>query len=298
MFVLALVSAASAWDGVVDEANDNIWSDPDGFPEVAADGLYYQDWGFWVDIAVQNIAYDKQVGIVWTDDGWTSVYYADAWYEYDLGDGYEQWGVDFDPAGTLINDGAWSTWENMYGVTQDVYGSALNIEFAVYATIDGVTYWDNNGGDNFVRLVHEPEYREAGSTDAVLENLTGLVWARCPARLKAGSGDTSADCAQAEPGWQTRAQVVCDGLNYGSRTDWRLPTAAELTAYAVLAQQVPTLHDDFFPNGQATDRSFWTSTNSGRSGALTVSLGPSASDTGATRPLPKRGSAYAWCVAG
>jgi hypothetical protein len=87
---------------------------------------------FWIDLAVRNDAYDKRVGIVWTDvvrdaEGtpWRTAY---ARYEHALGAPYEQWGID---------------------VTAGVYGAiepSLHIRFAAFVEMNGQTYWDNNGG--------------------------------------------------------------------------------------------------------------------------------------------------------
>jgi hypothetical protein len=85
---------------------------------------------FWVDIAVRNDAYDKRVGIVWTDlvrdaGAWHTAY---AQYEHALDAPYEQWGID---------------------VTAGVYGAiepTPHIQFAAFVEMNGQTYWDNNGG--------------------------------------------------------------------------------------------------------------------------------------------------------
>ncbi len=86
----------------------------------------------WVDIAVRDDAYDKRVGIVWTDlvrdpagSPWHTAY---AQYEHALSSPYEQWGVD---------------------VTAGVYVAiepSPHIVFAAFVEMNGQTYWDNNGG--------------------------------------------------------------------------------------------------------------------------------------------------------
>lgn len=87
---------------------------------------------FWVDLAIRNDAYDKRVGIVWTDtvrdpegSPWRTAY---ARYEHSLDEPYEQWGID---------------------VTVGVYGAiepTPHIRFAAFVEMNGETYWDNNGG--------------------------------------------------------------------------------------------------------------------------------------------------------
>jgi hypothetical protein len=84
---------------------------------------------FWVDLAVRNDAYEKQVGIVWIDTirptTWRT---ANAVYEGTNPDGTETWGVD---------------------VTASVIGGVEpnpHIQFAAFVHMAGVEYWDNNQG--------------------------------------------------------------------------------------------------------------------------------------------------------
>lgn len=83
---------------------------------------------FHVDVAVENLAYDKQVGIVWTYDSWQHVETCALAYERPLDDGMELWGADCG--------------KDTEGQTSDPY-------FAAYAAMNGTTYWDSNGGWNY-----------------------------------------------------------------------------------------------------------------------------------------------------
>ena len=78
----------------------------------------------WVDLAVRNDAFDKQVGIVWTGDGWQTSHTAFAGYEGALPDGRERWGLDVRDA-----------------VAQIAGRPRAEVEYAAFATMNGVTSW-------------------------------------------------------------------------------------------------------------------------------------------------------------
>lgn len=94
---------------------------------------------FWVDLAVRDDAYDKEVGILWTADDWATVHTASASYEADLGDGYERWGVDVD-AGLYSDLGG---------------GGPDDIAFAAFARMAGQTHWDPYNDHYIFRPVSE-----------------------------------------------------------------------------------------------------------------------------------------------
>jgi hypothetical protein len=89
-----------------------------------AEGL--SDYQRSFDIRVQNIAFEKQVFVhhQQTDGTWTDI---QASYVRNLDSGYELWRATFDHVGSGLGD-----------------------QFAVGYTVNGNTYWDNNGGNNFV----------------------------------------------------------------------------------------------------------------------------------------------------
>lgn len=78
---------------------------------------------FWVDLAVRNDAFEKDVGIVWTSDGWATSHWTRAVYEGTLPDGRERWGVDVEDFGAR----GW--------------GSEPEVEYAAFATMGGTTHW-------------------------------------------------------------------------------------------------------------------------------------------------------------
>jgi hypothetical protein len=95
---------------------------------------YYVDWGYWIDLYVENLAYDKSVGIVWTQDGWQTANVGYAQYEADLGGGYERWGIDL--------------------TGRSYSGSPPTIEYAAFATMAGDTYYGKE--DNWKNYVLHP----------------------------------------------------------------------------------------------------------------------------------------------
>ena len=89
---------------------------------VACSGFCINEYNFWVDIAVRNDAFHKQVGILWTDNGWASINTTWAQYENQLEDGYEQWGIDISA----------TTGQHR----------PREIEVAAFVTMNDTTYWD------------------------------------------------------------------------------------------------------------------------------------------------------------
>jgi hypothetical protein len=140
-WILLCLVAGCVTSGVDEQTSSAL--DSAGPISVAGDGMWFRNVGcpssdpatclhearFWIDLRVRNDAYDKQVGVVWTDRvRETSWHVATASYEGPRDDGYETWGVD---------------------VSTGVIGGNEphpQIQFAAYATMNGETTWDNNGG--------------------------------------------------------------------------------------------------------------------------------------------------------
>ncbi|MCX7114083.1 MAG: hypothetical protein NTX45_29240 [Proteobacteria bacterium] len=78
-----------------------------------------------IDIGVQNIAYHKVVGIVFTTDNWATVQTAYANYRWTMNSGLE-------------------VWEVLAAV-----GAATEAKFAVFYRVAGSEYWDNNFWRNY-----------------------------------------------------------------------------------------------------------------------------------------------------
>ena len=84
------------------------------------------------------------------------------------------------------------------------------------------------------------------NTNCVLDNLTGLMWAR------------NSSNAAAAAAWGT-AVTNCNNLNYGGYTDWRLPNVRELFSlidFAILVPSLPVGH----PFSLVGAQWYWTST--------------------------------------
>jgi len=81
---------------------------------------------------VKNIAYEKQVGIVYTIDGWQTFQNA-----------FGHWVQSYTPASTphQLNT---EQWEIVAPV-----GVGATGQYAFFYTVGGATYWDNNFGLNY-----------------------------------------------------------------------------------------------------------------------------------------------------
>ena len=93
-------------------------------------------------VILRNIAYAKQVKVVYTTDGWVTAHEAHAAYS-----------PNFYAYTTTENPSALGFEAWTFGL--DV-GSATSVEYAIAYTADGQTYWDNNFGDNYVSVITQP----------------------------------------------------------------------------------------------------------------------------------------------
>ena len=124
-------------------------------------GCYWNE-SFWVNLAVRNDAFDKQVAIVWSDNGWASSHTAYATYEAPLEGGFERWGLDVS-LGT-------------FGSAPGAPPSPREVVYAAYVRMAGQTTWEPYNDhyvygrvteDDPVRLLSSGVDYEAG-TGAVL----------------------------------------------------------------------------------------------------------------------------------
>ncbi|QUH30305.1 carbohydrate-binding protein [Vallitalea guaymasensis] len=84
-------------------------------------------WGF---IFLKNLAYDKKVIVRYTTDNWATYHDLNAHYNWKYDNDIELWSFD-----TMHDNSPFPV--NSSG------------EYAIGYTVDGVTYWDNNFGDNY-----------------------------------------------------------------------------------------------------------------------------------------------------
>ena len=103
-------------------------------PNVLHEGSYIDGSGqLVVSAAVKNLAYQKQVGIYYTTNGWLTWFIALGGYQRSY------------PPGALPGQAQAETWQIRVPV-----GGGSQADFAVFYTVNGVTYWDNNFGLNYV----------------------------------------------------------------------------------------------------------------------------------------------------
>jgi len=76
--------------------------------------------------AVKNLAFAKQVGIVFTTDGWATANVATGHYDHTLKSGNEVWTIDA------------------------VVGAARRVEYALFYRVGGQEFWDNNFWRNYL----------------------------------------------------------------------------------------------------------------------------------------------------
>lgn len=124
-------------DEYVDDNNGNYYTNSDilGAANIVAKRSHGA-YGNKIDIyvAVKNLAYAKNVKVRYTVDSWQSCKEVPLTYSYKT-DNYEGWKATID----------------ITGATYETF------EYCLSYTVNGVTYWDNNFGDNYT-LNHYSEY--------------------------------------------------------------------------------------------------------------------------------------------
>jgi hypothetical protein len=126
--------------------------------------------------------------------------------------------------------------------------------------ITGQTFSFATGDDGDLELGvawPNPRFTIQANTNCVLDNLTGLIWARNTSLFAATNWGSSV--------------TNCNNLNYGGCTDWILPNLRELESLFCQRYNTPALcntvgdakhvsNDPFVGIKTAGDRFFWTST--------------------------------------
>jgi hypothetical protein len=108
-----------------------------------------------------------------------------------------------------------------------------------YKTGDDGTYQQGASWPN-------PRFTVQADTNCVLDNLTGLVWAR---NANLGGAKT----------WAA-AIDFCEGLNYGGQSDWRLPNRNELNSLIDLRKNDPALPQGH-PFALVQSDEYWSSSS-------------------------------------
>ncbi len=91
-----------------------------------------------------------------------------------------------------------------------------------------------------------PRFTVQANTNCVLDNLTGLIWARNANQF-------------GQVNWAT-ALSDCNDLDYGGKTDWRLPNLKELLSLIDCANSGPALPSDN-PFAGVQSVNYWSSTS-------------------------------------
>lgn len=113
---------------------------------------YWETKGFWVDATVENLGYNKEVTLVWTDNDWFTSQTTNLSYEYTQANGNEVWGIDFNPLGRLDSYYI-GGWTNYITGRSQAGGSSVTIKYALRYTVNGNVYWDSNSGQNYSLLI-------------------------------------------------------------------------------------------------------------------------------------------------
>lgn len=127
--------------------------------------------------------------------------------------------------------------------------SSNRTHFAAILPKTGQTTSYQNGDDGSVQAGIAwpvPRFTVLSDTNVVLDNLTGLMWAR------------NANVAGIATNWGT-AVDYCNNLNYGGFTGWRLPNRAELASLVDQGQATSSLPPGH-PFGGMMTNFYWTST--------------------------------------
>lgn len=123
---------------------DGQWASDYAAPSGARYGWFW-DANVWVDVALAPKGTSREIGVRWTVDGWQTWTDSPARFEGILPGGEEQWGVDVTPAERM---------RSCYWCAP----TPVTFEYAIFATVDGETTWDNNGGEDYsIELATEYE---------------------------------------------------------------------------------------------------------------------------------------------
>jgi len=100
----------------------------------------------------------------------------------------------------------------------------------------------------------DSRYAVAANGMTVLDQQTGLIWARCPNGM---NWDGAACTGKATTYTWQKALTAADTSTLAGYTDWRLPNVRELASLVEPGCVDPALNTRIFPNTPGTD--FWSS---------------------------------------
>ncbi|OHD11501.1 MAG: hypothetical protein A2086_04980 [Spirochaetes bacterium GWD1_27_9] len=91
-------------------------------------------------INIKNLGFSKNVNIIYTTDNWATTNVAESYYEPYYYYGY---------AGKITNPNNYGVERWLFKLTTQNNNSG-NIKFAISYDVNGVTYWDNNFGKDYI----------------------------------------------------------------------------------------------------------------------------------------------------
>ncbi len=169
------------------------------------------------------------------------------------------------------------------GMFYRVVGSASPLHYSAVVPKTGQTNLYQTGDDGTYQkgvAWPNPRFTVQADTNCVLDNLTGLIWAR-----NANLGGSMI--------W-SNAIVYCENLNYGGQTDWRLPNLRELLSLADDGQYNPPLPMGH-PFAGVKPNAYWSGTSYAN---ITNSAWYVSMLDGSVRALDKFSGNYVWPVRG
>lgn len=98
-----------------------------GYPSIVKEGASLYNGNFTGSVLLKNLNYMKDVKVVYSTDNWATTNNGTLAYFSSLGNSLERWNFNLGLA---------------YGSTQ--------VKYAFSYTVNGVTYWDNNFGSNYM----------------------------------------------------------------------------------------------------------------------------------------------------
>lgn len=131
-----------------------------------------------------------------------------------------------------------------------VVGSTNPLHYSVAVPKTGQTNSVQTGDDGTYQkgvVWPNPRFTIQADTNCVLDNLTGLIWAR------------SANPAGSSMPW-SNAIAFCEDLTYGDQSDWRLPNRNELNSLIDANRSRPALPADH-PFAGVTNGLYWSGTS-------------------------------------
>jgi hypothetical protein len=166
---------------------------------------------FHADVTVENLAFNKQVGIVWTANNWQNAVTCMLGYEDALENGFEKWGGD---CSTSLQE-----------------AGPQFASLAAFATMNGTNYWDNNAGANYVIGDSSlgPMYPSPAQGVTPYEIVYGAAAAHKPYPVAFGTamvwpypGDKSVGIVYTTDAWTT-TNALAATANADGTWSWTLP---------------------------------------------------------------------------